>query len=159
MADGDKFRALFDGIYLSNEGNSGSFGSALHLYEAAKKVNPRVTKASVVEYLKTIPGYTRHQRVLRKFQRRSFLSVYAHEFYQTDVVYMESMNRISRRSVKNKASYVLSVVDLFSHRAYAEPMNRKTPTAALEAFQAILKRSKHKPKLLMKDEVGSQLIG
>jgi hypothetical protein len=156
MADENKFRALFDGIYLSDTGNSGSFGSALRLYEAAKKVNRGVTKQMVVDYLKTIPGYSRHQRVLRKFQRRSFLTVYAHEFYQIDIVYAEAMSRISRRSVKNKNSYILTVIDLFSHRGYAEAMTRKTPEATLQAFKAILERSKHKPRLLMKDEVRGQ---
>ena len=160
MSDaGLKHKALFDAIYLSNEGKRGSFGSALRLYQAAKRVNSSVKKSEVVEYLKSVPGYSKNQRVLRKFKKRSFLALWPNENLQVDVAYLSSMKTITSQSVHNRPNYILCVFDVYTKRGYAEPMNRKRPIDCLKAFKAILARWKLSPPNLIQTDAGSEFFG
>ena len=89
MNDQNKNRKLFDSIYLSKEGVSGSFGSANQLYDTAKLRNKAVRRTDVDDYLATIQGYSRHARVVRRFPKRSFLALYPFEFFQIDIIHNE----------------------------------------------------------------------
>ena len=154
MTEMNRYRDLLDKIYLSTEGKSGAFGSVRHLWEAAKKISSGIKRSDVVKYLETIQGYSRHARILRKFPRRSFLSTGLNEFFQIDVIYLSDMKKITRAKVHNQYSYGLTAIDVWSRFGFCQPMRRKRPIDAVEAFSRILDSAGKQPILVQADYGG-----
>ena len=152
-----KFKELLDSIYLSDKGTEGSFSSAKKLYKVGKAKQPNLTREIVNEYLQSVQGYTRHARVLRRYPYRSYLTLFPHEYYQMDVIYVNLMKNITSQKVKNQPNFALMVCDMFSHVTFGELMTRKTGPATLAAFKKILNRTKRSP-LLCQTDAGKEFL-
>ena len=67
---------------------------------------------------------------------------------------------MSRYESKNEGyRYIFACVDVFTRKAYVEPMRKKDSEACAEAFKEILKRSGAKPKSMLGDQDRAFLQG
>ena len=151
------FRLLLDSIYLSTAGRPGAFSSPERLFQEAKTENPRVTRSVVNKYLRTVKSYSQHARVLRKFPTRKYLALFPGEYWQMDIIYLNSLKNISSQKVHNQPNYGLIAIDMFTLRAFGQLMARKSATDTLEAFKKMLDDSKKIPSLLHVDQ-GSEFF-
>ena len=149
-----RLKELLDPIYFASTGEAGSFSSPDKLYRVAHKKHPHLTRKDVKKYLEGVYAYTRHARVLRRFLTRSFLSLAPHEFWQLDLIYLRDMKSISNQKVRNKFNFAIMICDMWSHKGYGEPLNRKTPDQTLLAFKKILSRVKKQPLKIQVDKGG-----
>ena len=138
-------------IYFNSKGSLGSFGSIRSLYLAAKKLNPKITYLQVKTFLKGLRTYSQHKRILRKFPRRSYLAFYPHEFWMSDVIYLNPIRKITNKFSKD-SHYGVTVCDVFSKKGYVELTRKKSASDVLAAFQKIIKRSKNIPSCLQTDD-------
>ena len=154
----EKLYDLLDSVYLSLEGGPGSFSSPEQLFQVVKTQNSSITRKDIDRYLTGIRGYSQHSRILRRFSTRSFLSLAPGEYWQTDLIYVNTLKNISSQHTANQANYVIVVIDMFSLYGYAEIMFRKRPEDTVKAFKKILDTAKKQPSILQSD-LGSEYFG
>ena len=136
---------LLDTIYFNTSGIQGSFSTVVPLYQAAKKRDKTITYTIVRRYLLSIKSYLLHKRVLRRFKRRSILSLYPNHVFAIDLL------DYSKDAYRNK-KYVLCCHDVFSHMSYALPLVTKSPSEVLTRFKEILQSVSAQPKFLLADK-------
>ena len=158
MGSQSEANELLSKIYYSLEGGPGSFSSPLRLLQAAKSKNSTITRKNVDYFLRGIKGYSRHSRILRRFPTRSYLSLAPNEYWQTDLIYVNTLQNITNQRTVNQPNYAIVVCDMFSLFCYAEIMTRKRPEDTVKAFQKILDTAKKQPSLLQSD-LGSEYFG
>lgn len=83
----------------------------------------------IYRLLKTIPSYVISQRPIRKFPRRPFDVGGFGILTEGDIGFMFE---------KNGFKYFLVIVDVFSHRIFAEPLKTKTASEVKTAFEKVL---------------------
>ena len=113
------------------ERGAAAFSNAARVYREAKQTLPGLTRREVDAQLQTLPSYTRHRRVKRRFPTGRVISGGYMETLQADLM------DLSRYSRWNKGfKYVLLVIDIFSKLAFAKPLKRKNDTP--KAFKTML---------------------
>ena len=80
-------KILLEKIYFDSDGRQGAFSSVRPLYLEAKKIDKSITYNIVKEYLKSVTPYVLHKRVLRKFPRRTLLSLFPNNVWCLDTVF------------------------------------------------------------------------
>lgn len=145
----DQEKDALDNIYFRGEG--GSFSSVVPLYRAAKKSGLKtITYEKVKEFLRSVPAYQKHRRILRKFPRKSFLVAYCNEIWSLDLIFFNN-----NKSVQNKQRrYALTTVDCFSRKGYARALVKKTAYETMQAFKDIMKEAGAIPKKIFVDKGG-----
>lgn len=116
-------------------------GSVKLLSKALGLKNQKETK----KWLETQPTYTLHKPVKRKFQTRRYLVSGIDHQWQADLVDMQA-----HKNKNNGYSYILTVIDIFSRYAFAEPIKSKRDVKS--AMQIIFKRDARKPMRLQTDQ-------
>lgn len=76
-----------------------------------------------------------HRYARRNFERRKYSMRGIADTLQADLIDMQKFARINRGY-----KYILIVIDIFSKRAYAEPLKNKTAIITTEAMEKIFKR-------------------
>ena len=66
--------------------------------------------------------------------------------FEIDLVDLQSLSKHN-----NKVKYLLNAIDVFSKRAYSEPLSNKTGAAITAAFGKILKQLKQTPAVVRSD--------
>ena len=97
--------------------------------------------------------------VIKKFKKRRILTKRPHELWAADLLDMRkyiSDNRIVKRGRPPTKSirgyrYILVVIDTFSKYLFLQPLEEKTGVTTTEAFEKILKSTKHRCNLLHVD--------
>ena len=86
----------------------------------------------VEDWLQQQNVYTKHKPIIRRFERRRVYSPTTDHQWQTDLVDMQQFSR------QNKGyNYILTVIDIFSKYAFAEPIKHKTGQDVAEAFSKV----------------------
>lgn len=88
-----------------------------------------------------------HRPARRKYPRRRVITRGRDELWQADLVEMIPYARSN-----NGYKYLLTVIDVYSKFAFAEPVRAKTGALVTKAFRAIVQRSKRQPRLLQTDQ-------
>ena len=126
------------------ESGAAAFSNAAHVYREAKQTNPELTRRKVSALLQTLPSFTRHHRVKRRFPTGRVISGGYMETLQADLM------DLSRYSRWNKGfKYVLLAIDIFSKLAFAQPLKRKNDTP--KAFETMLRDFPLRPLYLHVD--------
>lgn len=133
--------ALSD-IYLDPR-NPGSFGGVKRLYKSQNIAS----LGEVRRYLSSTPAYTRHKQHYSRFRRRKVMVPCPNYLWQADLVFMQKYRRFN-----NGYLYILTVIDAFSRRAFAIPIERKTGAEVIRAFEKIFSAYPHKPVFLECDQ-------
>ena len=150
MSKDTPLRQFFDNIYFNLEGEKGSFSTAYPLLLAAREKDSSISLKQVKEYLKSVRAYQTHRKILRKFYRRSYLSLIPHEFWQCDIAYLAPMWKITKR--KRIGNYCLVICDVFSHLGEAVAMATKSAKETLQAFKVGIERLGAIPRMLGTDD-------
>jgi hypothetical protein len=96
-----------------NSGSPAVFTSVDPLFREAKKHDSNVTRKMVEQFLTTIPVYTQHRRVVRKFKRLKTLASGLHTDWQADLSDMQKL-----KSENDGYSYFLVCVDNLSRMMF-----------------------------------------
>lgn len=76
-----------------------------------------------------------HRYARRNFERRKYSMRGIADTLQADLIDMQQFEWVNRRY-----RYILIAIDVFSKRAYAEPLKDKTAKSTTEAMEKILKK-------------------
>ena len=105
----------------------GSFGGIRPLAESSK-VKTKQAKA----WLASQDVYTLHKPVRYKFPRRKTIVGGPNQQWQADLI---DVSRLSRHNRGTK--FLLTCIDVFSKKAWVEPLKDKTATSLVNAFESI----------------------
>ena len=119
----------------------------------ARKRDPSITLEDVKTFLEKQDTYTLHKPVQRKFPRNKTIAVGIDSDWQADLCEMKSVKKFN-----DGFTYILTVIDVLSKYAWAEPIPNKKPESVVEAFKKILKESGRKPWRLLTDK-GNEFRG
>ena len=132
--------------------NPGSFSGVKALYREAKKAGIPVGEAAVKEFLQGETAYTKHGRVIaanKGVLNERIITSGPYDLWEADLMdfpkarpQLVAANRNGRRTTTATVGpkYILTVIDVFTKHAWAEPLMKKTLAVVLKAFQAILDR-------------------
>lgn len=125
--------------------NPGAFASEQKLYNAAKLEDPTITHKTVEDFLSSSIPYTLHRKIVRKFKRNPVIASRSWEHAQCDLIDLQ------RYAKSNQGyNYILTLIDVFSKKAYAEPLKTKSGQNVKEALKKIFHSSL--PENLQTDE-------
>jgi Chromo (CHRromatin Organisation MOdifier) domain/Integrase core domain len=112
--------------------HEGSFSTAQKLYNVARLEAPQLTLQDTREWLSGEIAYTLHKPARRRFKRNPIIASHKNEQWQADLVDLQEYQRANQGY-----RYILTIVDVFSKKAWAVPLkNKKAPTVS-EAFEQI----------------------
>ena len=122
----------------------GSYGGVA----ALQRVVP--AERDVERWLSTQDAYTLHKPVRRRFKRRCVVVGGPNQQWQADLV---DMSRL--KQANNEITFLLTVIDVFSKRAWCIPLKRKSAAALVTAFTPLL--NNRAPTTLQTDK-GSEFL-
>jgi hypothetical protein len=132
-------------IYLDIKHPAG-FSSAEKLAKASG-----VNLSKVREWLSGQDAYTQHKQVRRKFQRNRYYVTNMRVCYEADLA---SMQNISEEN--DSFNYILCVIDIFSKKAWGEPILDKRGATVAAALDRIFQRAP--PPLKIRHDKGRELV-
>ena len=140
--------ATLDKIY-STPDDPGSLGGAERLFKRAKELRVRgVTRASVAEYLRGQQAYTLHKPARRHYKRNKTYVAGIDAQWQADLADMQGVARQN-----DGMRYILTIIDVFSKFAWAEPVRSKDAVTVADGFLRVLNEgAPRKPKRLQTDK-------
>jgi transposase InsO family protein len=125
----------------------GSYGGAEALYRRAKELDPTTSRKAVANWLSEQETYSLHKPVRRRFVRRKIYSRGIDYLWQADLADVGQL-----ASSNDGYRYLLTVVDVFSKRAWAVPLKKKDAASVTEAFDGLLLRVGRQPTKLQTDK-------
>ena len=137
---------ILSSIY-NNIDHWASFSSPKILYKAAKSKLPRLKLKQVQKFLESQDVYTLHRNVRRRFKTRKIIGRGLFHQLQADLVDVSKYSKYN-----NNIKFLLTVICIFSRRAFVRPLRNKTAAIVKTAFQKILKDIEpFKPKFVETD--------
>lgn len=134
------------GAVYYNPAHPASYGSVTSLYKAVKHTIPTLTLAQVKRFLQRQDVYTLHGRLRRNFKRRKTLAKGLNFQLQMDLVDLNSI-----KGYNNNSRYLLTAIDVFSRKAYVQPLRSKHHKAVLKALDKLFQDCPT-PKYLQTDQ-------
>lgn len=128
----EKEKILSD-IYFDN-GHPGSYGGESRLHQYAKKYG--ISLNEVKKFLQKELSYTLHKPVIKKFKRNKIYTYGKNYQLQADLV---DVSNISDDNDGHK--FILTIIDVFSKKAFAYPLKNKEADSIVEAFKHYLKNN------------------
>lgn len=132
--------------------NPGCFSGVENLLREAKKLDNKITKKNVVEFLEKQPTYGLHKTYRRRFRRNKTKSAGIDVSWQADLADMTKLKHYN-----SNFQYILVCTDVFSRFGFAIPIKNKTPDNVVTAFKTIMKTDRM-PWRLTTDQ-GSEFKG
>lgn len=120
----------------------GSFGGL----ERLKRQYPKLPRRELQRILQSTSTYSQHKRVVHKFRRRKVNVHTSNYLWQADLLCLPKL-----KYQNSHYQYILTAIDVFNKKAFAEPVKRKTGKEVTAAFNVILKRAMKCPVLLQVD--------
>lgn len=145
-------KKLLKRVYTT-PGNPASFAGVLAVLREARKSVPNLKRENVEEFLHGQDTYTKHKPLRRRFPRNRVVATGIDSHWQADLCDMKSV-----RKYNDGVAYLLTVIDVLSKFAWAQPTTSKTPEAVRDAFAVILAESGRQPGHLFTDK-GKEFLG
>jgi hypothetical protein len=98
--------------------------------------NRKESRQSLENVLKTIPAYALHFSRRKRFPRRTVYVPYINAQWGMDLMDISKYSKYN-----NGHTFLLTAIDIFSKRAYVEPIKNKSGSCVAEALRRIFKRS------------------
>lgn len=92
--------------------------------------------AKIKDFLTSQDAYTLHKPIVSKFKRRRVFSTGPLDLFQADLVDMTNISRYN-----DHYRFILTVIDVFTKRAYVMPLMSKSSRDVTDAFEKILPQS------------------
>jgi len=121
------------------------------LVKQARRINPKINRSHVKEWLSKQATYSVHKPARRKYPRNRVLVSSIDDQWQADLVDMQSLDKYNDGN-----RYILTCIDLFSKFAWTMPLKSKTSDNIKKAFIDIFKTNR-KPSKLQTD-AGTEFI-
>ena len=128
-------------------------GGRERLLRLARRNDASITGEDVRRFLARQSTYTLHKPIRHRFPRNKVVAYAVDSHWQADLCDMRRL-----KAHNSHYQYILTVVDVLSKHAWAEPIKRKTPEEVRRAFQRILDGSGRQPHWLMTDR-GNEFKG
>jgi hypothetical protein len=116
--------------------------------------HPEITRSHVQKFLSQDYTTQLTQSKQKEEAKGHIVATSPNEIWQFDIL---DLSRYARKN--NGVKYILACVDVFTRKAYVEPMKQKSADNVKEAFEAILGRAGTKPQSLLSDQDGAFLGG
>ena len=126
------FDQILKKIYY-NANDPGSFGGRERLFLQARKINSDIKRKDVEKWLKRQIVYTLHKQAQKKFKRNPVISEYPLENFQADLIDYQIHSKDN-----NGYSFILTVIDVFTKRAWAVPLKNKGKISVTTAMESVL---------------------
>ena len=137
---------LLDSVFYNTD-SPACFAGSEAVYKEAKRRNKKITRKKVDEYLSKQRTYTLHKPARRRLPRNKIIPIGFHTDWQADLCDMQKLKRYN-----SGYGYILTVIDVLSRYAWAEPVYTKSPIPVAAAFNKILADSGHLPWNLATDQ-------
>ena len=128
-----------------------AYAGADKLFRATCK---KYDRQSVIEWLESQDAYNLHKPVRHRFPRRNYN---VRNFDDVWEAYLMDMRSI--KSYNDGYSYVLTVIDVISKYARAEPIKDKTSRNVANVFARILLRSNGRKPICLQTDNGKEFVG
>jgi hypothetical protein len=116
------------------------------------KKNTKIANADKV--LNSTPAISMHKPILYKFPRAKTQVNHINEQWQADLI---DMSKLAGNNAGH--TFILTVIDVFSKKAYAQPLINKSASNVKKAFENIFEENGHfYPKIIYTDE-GNEFRG
>ena len=119
------------------------------------KENPSAYSAQIQKYIDQNYSLSLHKQRRKKFLRRPFLVYDPMEAIQADLIFFNSPEIVRANSFYK---YILSVIDIFSKKAFVRPLKTKNSTEVAKALDDIISQFPITPRKLMVDN-GTEFSG
>lgn len=127
--------------------NEAGFSSAEKLYQAARVKFPNVSRDQVKDFLSGQLTYTLHKPARKNFKRNPVVVSAVDEQWQADLADMTLLSAFN-----NGYKYILTVIDVLSKYAFAQPLKSKLPAEVISAFRKIF--NERRPLSIQTDKGG-----
>lgn len=119
-----------------------------------KKKTRKISRKTIVDWLKTQDTYTLHRPVRKRFTRNRYVVYAPHELWQADLNDMRGL-----ATHNDGINYLLTVIDVFSKRLFVVPLKTKGGNEVAQAFRKIFEdKTTSTPKCLQTDK-GTEFTG
>ena len=138
--------SLLKGVYYDLS-SPAVYSGVNAVYREAKKQDPLVKVSDVTDFLQKQDTYTLHKGIRRNFARKRTVAVGVDTDWQADLCDMQNLKK------HNKGyTYILTVIDVLSKFAWAQPVKDKSPATVAIAFKKVLGTNNRKPWRLYTDK-------
>ena len=127
-----------------------AYAGADKLLRATRK---KYDRQSVIKWLESQDAYNLHKPVRHRFPRRNYNVRNFDNIWEADLMDMRSI-----KSYNDGYSYVLTVIDVISKYAWAEPIKDKTSRNVADAFARILSRSNGRKPICLQTDKDKEFI-
>ena len=127
------FEDILTNIYYKTS-NPASFSGVENLFKEAHKINPLITRKQVKDWLSGELVYTLHKPARKRFRRNPVVSERINECFQADLVDLKEFAKSN-----NNHPFILTVIDVFSKKAWAKALKNKTAFTVTKAIEEIFR--------------------
>lgn len=135
MLTDNKVDKILKNIYY-NLKNPNAYTSQANVYRIVKKSHPQIKKVQVTRWFRKQLSPTLHKPVRYRFSRNKTIVMNIDDQYKADLC---DMSNIAKDNDMYK--YLLTVINLFSRRAWAIPLKSKHGKSVAEALDSIFRES------------------
>ena len=128
---------------------AGSYSSIGRLYNVARKQIPDLKREDVREFLRHQPPYTLHRKRNLHFPRSRVIAEGVGQEYDLDLAdfsKFQSQNKHTR--------FLIILIDIFSRKAFVEPLTKKDTGHVVRGMEEIFKRMATLPQSIRHDKGG-----
>lgn len=130
-----------------NPAHPGSFGGVERLRQGVRdETGERVELEEAKDFLAEQDAYTLHKPARVHFPRNRVFVPRPLNQFQADLCDMQALAEFN-----DGYNYLLTVIDVFSKRAYVRPLKRKTAVETVKAFESVFEESQTPAKLQTDD--------
>lgn len=130
-------------LYYNRKNPVGFRGVQTLIDEAGKTVD----KDFIRDWASSQDTYTLFKPVRRKFRRNHYLVTNINDLWESDLVDLQKLQKEN-----DGIRFLLTTIDVFSKKAYVEPLKDKTAQSIIRAFQNIFDGSETRPRKLRTDK-------
>ena len=115
-----------------NTKEAGSYYGPLKLYNVLRQQDSSCRLNDVVKWIQSQESYNIHRSKITKFERRQVVRLRPYETLTGDVVFLQDLS-----SHNSNYSYILTVLCIFSNKAWAYPLKKKTQQEVKVCLQGL----------------------
>jgi transposase InsO family protein len=139
-------RLLLHDLYYT-PGLPTAYSGIDRIYKAPRSTNRKVRRQDVEKWLLAQDVYTLHKRAKKRLSAEPRVHVsHMDEQWAMDLCDVKNISRYN-----NRCNFILTVIDVFSKWADAEPVPTKTAGNTTQALEAILARTNRRPQKIETD--------
>ena len=125
-----------------------TYSGVARLWKTARRINKNITRKRVIKWLQAQDTYTLHKPARKKLSAEPRVHVsHIDEQWSMDLC---DVTNISEHN--DDCHFILTVIDVLSKRADAEPVPRKTGPATTRALETIFQRTTRRPQRIESDK-------